>query len=301
MAKQKEMDMTKGPFLKNIIVFAIPLILTGILQQFYNAADLNVVGFFDGQVALAAVGSTGSLHNMIVGLFMGLSVGAGVCVAHHMGAREPEEVHHVVHTSLLLAAVRMPDGTYSSQLRRIYQSSNNLYRLEQFNGISRRICQEVPDFEEAQRWIAKAKRSKPYPDILVFLGSALAAGACSVFFEGSLRDGLAAALVGMIFAGLESVTAGRINRMAQTVLHSFVAGVLAYLSVTVGIGENIGAVMIGTIMLLIPGLELGNALRDLLGSDLLAGSLRIVQVCLVAIMIAFGYAAALLVMGGIFG
>lgn len=204
-------------------------------------------------------------------------------------------------TSLLLAAVRMPDGTYSSQLRRIYQSSNNLYRLEQFNGISRRICQEVPDFEEAQRWIAKAKRSKPYPDILVFLGSALAAGACSVFFEGSLRDGLAAALVGMIFAGLESVTAGRINRMAQTVLHSFVAGVLAYLSVTVGIGENIGAVMIGTIMLLIPGLELGNALRDLLGSDLLAGSLRIVQVCLVAIMIAFGYAAALLVMGGIFG
>ena len=67
------------------------------------------------------------------------------------------------------------------------------------------------------------------------------------------------------------------------------------------IGENIGAVMIGTIMLLIPGLELGNALRDLLGSDLLAGSLRIVQVCLVAIMIAFGYAAALLVMGGIFG
>ena len=104
MAKQKEMDMTKGPFLKNIIVFAIPLILTGILQQFYNAADLIVVGFFDGQVALAAVGSTGSLHNMIVGLFMGLSVGAGVCVAHHMGAREPEEVHHVVHTSLLLAA-----------------------------------------------------------------------------------------------------------------------------------------------------------------------------------------------------
>ena len=55
MAKQKEMDMTKGPFLKNIIVFAIPLILTGILQQFYNAADLIVVGFFDGQVALAAV------------------------------------------------------------------------------------------------------------------------------------------------------------------------------------------------------------------------------------------------------
>lgn len=95
--------MTQGPFLKKIILFAIPLILTGVLQQLYNAADLVVVGMFDGQVALAAVGATGSLTNLVIGLFMGLSVGAGVCVAQYIGAKRYEDVRKVIHTSLLLA------------------------------------------------------------------------------------------------------------------------------------------------------------------------------------------------------
>lgn len=101
--EKRRVDMTQGPFLKKIILFAIPLILTGVLQQLYNAADLVVVGMFDGQIALAAVGATGSLTNLVVGLFMGLSVGAGVCVAHHIGEKKYEEVRKVIHTSLLLA------------------------------------------------------------------------------------------------------------------------------------------------------------------------------------------------------
>ncbi len=102
---RKEMDMTQGPFLKKIILFAIPLVLTGVLQQLYNAADLIVVGHFDGQIPLAAVGSTGALTNLVVGLFMGLSVGAGVSVAHHIGAKEYRDVSDVVHTSLLVSVI----------------------------------------------------------------------------------------------------------------------------------------------------------------------------------------------------
>ncbi len=97
--------MTEGPFFKKMLVFAIPIILTGLLQCFYNAADLVVVGQFRGDLAVAAVGSTGSLTNLIVGLFMGLSVGSGVCVAHHIGAKEPEEVKKVVHTSVVLSLI----------------------------------------------------------------------------------------------------------------------------------------------------------------------------------------------------
>lgn len=103
--KRNEINMTEGPFLKKIIVFVIPLILTGLLQCLYNAADLAVVGRFDGELALAAVGSTGSLNNLIVGLFMGLSVGAGVVVAHHMGALKYKRVNKVVHSAVLLASV----------------------------------------------------------------------------------------------------------------------------------------------------------------------------------------------------
>ena len=102
---KKTVDMTEGPFFKKMILFAIPLIISGVLQSLYNAADLIVVGFFKGDVAVAAVGSTGSITNLTVGLFMGLSVGAGVAVAHHIGAKEPEEAKKVAHTSILLSLI----------------------------------------------------------------------------------------------------------------------------------------------------------------------------------------------------
>ena len=106
-AKRKDLNVTEGSLLKKIIIFAIPLMLTGLLQQFYNAADLVVVGMFaeNGAEALAAVGSTGALTNLVVGLFMGLSVGAGVSIAHHVGAEEYGEVKRVVHTAIPVALV----------------------------------------------------------------------------------------------------------------------------------------------------------------------------------------------------
>ncbi len=102
---KKTANMTEGPFLKKIIIFVIPLILTGLLQCFYNAADLAVIGQFRGELALAAVGSTGALTNLIVGLFMGLSAGVGVVVAYYMGAMRYKTVSRVVHNSILIAAI----------------------------------------------------------------------------------------------------------------------------------------------------------------------------------------------------
>ncbi len=98
-------NIPKGAMLKKIILFSLPLVVMGILQTLYNAADLVVVGYFDGNIALAAVGNTGALTNLIVGLFMGLSVGAGVCVAQHVGAKEYDEVNKVVHTSVLASLI----------------------------------------------------------------------------------------------------------------------------------------------------------------------------------------------------
>ena len=75
---KKAVDMTNGPLFKNIIVYNLPIIITGLLQLLFNAADLAVVGHYCGDTPLAAVGSTGSLINLIVNLFMGLSVGVGL-------------------------------------------------------------------------------------------------------------------------------------------------------------------------------------------------------------------------------
>lgn len=96
-----EIDMTHGPLLGKIVRFAIPLALSGILQLLFNAADIVVVGRFAGSSALAAVGSTGALINLIVTLFMGLSVGANVLAAQYYGAGNRKDLSETVHTAIL--------------------------------------------------------------------------------------------------------------------------------------------------------------------------------------------------------
>lgn len=100
-----EMDMTTGALLPKVLTFSLPLILTGILQLLYNAADIVVVGQFVGHQALAAVGSTSSLINLLVNLFMGLSVGASVIVANAYGAGDLRSVRTGVHTSITVSAI----------------------------------------------------------------------------------------------------------------------------------------------------------------------------------------------------
>lgn len=100
-------DMTEGPFLKKMILFAIPLILTGFLQSFYNAADLVVVNLFSESDAplVGAIGCTSALTNLVLGMFMGLSVGAGVLVAHYVGAKRERDVNLTLHTSIILSVI----------------------------------------------------------------------------------------------------------------------------------------------------------------------------------------------------
>ncbi len=96
----KTHNMTEGPLFKNIVLYTIPIILTSILQLLFNAADLVIVGRFRGSLSVAAVGATGSITMLIVNLFIGLSVGAGVTVAHALGAKKDQEVHRTVHTAI---------------------------------------------------------------------------------------------------------------------------------------------------------------------------------------------------------
>ena len=104
-SKNYEMDMCNGPLMRKIISYCVPLALSGILQLLYNAADIIVVGRFSGPTALAAVGSTGALINLIVNLLIGLSVGASVCVANDYGAGKLSDVRETVHTAMLISVV----------------------------------------------------------------------------------------------------------------------------------------------------------------------------------------------------
>ena len=101
--KIRSRSMLEGPLFVNIILYTIPIILTGVLQLLFNAADLVVVGRFCGSISVAAVGATTYITNLLVNFFVGLSVGAGVSVAHGIGCRDEQTVHRTVHTTLPMA------------------------------------------------------------------------------------------------------------------------------------------------------------------------------------------------------
>ena len=102
MARTKELDMLNGALLPKLMMFSLPLALTGILQLLFNAADVVVVGRFSGSTALAAVGSNGSLINLLVNLFVGLSLGANVVAARCFGAKDEHGIQDTVHTAVTL-------------------------------------------------------------------------------------------------------------------------------------------------------------------------------------------------------
>lgn len=99
------MDMCSGPLPGKILRFAIPLMLSSILQLLFNAADVIVVGQFAGSTSLAAVGSTGALINLLTNVFLGLSIGTNVLVARYFGARQEKNIHETIHTSMMIALI----------------------------------------------------------------------------------------------------------------------------------------------------------------------------------------------------
>lgn len=105
MKKSYEMDMCNGPILGKVLTYSFPLMLSGILQLLFNAADVIVVGRFAGSQSLAAVGSTTALINLLINLFIGLSIGANVLVARYYGAKNEKDISETVHTAVALSLV----------------------------------------------------------------------------------------------------------------------------------------------------------------------------------------------------
>lgn len=105
MNRDMTIDMCSGPLMGKLLRFSVPLMLSGILQLLFNAADIVVVGQFDSSDAMAAVGSTSSLNNLIVNLFLGLSAGGSVVVAQYFGMKSRQDVEETVHTAILLGFI----------------------------------------------------------------------------------------------------------------------------------------------------------------------------------------------------
>jgi Na+-driven multidrug efflux pump len=104
-SRNRDTDMGSGPLFGKILLFALPIMALNLLQLLFNAADMIVVGQFAGKQPLAAVGATGALINLLVNIFMGLSVGTSVVVAQNFGAQDYKGIHDSVHTSIAISII----------------------------------------------------------------------------------------------------------------------------------------------------------------------------------------------------
>lgn len=203
-------------------------------------------------------------------------------------------------TSSIVVSATDPDGTHTTQTRRITGTQTNLHRLHKLNDLSREICATLPEYDYVQQKLEKIVSQKPYPLWLEMLGSGLIGFSFCVFFGGGLMDGLVAGglcfLLRLLTWLLQKAT---LNAIFINAVASFVLSVSAIALTRWGIGQDVDKIIIGNIMLLIPGIALTNSLRDMISGDIMTGMLRFFDALLVAAAIAAGYILAVRVMGGV--
>lgn len=197
--------------------------------------------------------------------------------------------------SMITATVIEQNGNPHTQTRRIYSYSTNFGKLEKLNALSRRICAETPDIDEARKELEEICKEEKKFSVKACIGYIIAASAFTVFFNGSYLDAAAAAPIAFIIYLMNTYIRARgMSRLFFTALTSAIAGTLAIVFVHFGFGDNIGTIMIGDIMLVIPGLMLINSVREMLCGDLMSGLLRLLESVIIALAIACGFAVPLL-------
>lgn len=206
------------------------------------------------------------------------------------------EVFSVV--SMMTATATDENGRTHTQTRRIYSYSVNFDKLEKLNALSRKICSEKPDTEQARQELEKIMVPSKLFNPVVLLGYALASSGFAMFFGGTFLDGLATVPIAVVIYLLNSfIKVTGASRLFFTVLTSAISGALALLFVHIGFGNNADMIMIGNIMLLIPGLMLINSVREMLCGDLMSGILRLLESVILALAIAAGFAIPIYISG----
>lgn len=194
----------------------------------------------------------------------------------------------------LIVSMLTENGEPITRMRRIGYHGNNLDAVEKLNALSRKICSAHPDPETAMQWLEQVRRSIPYYGLPVYiLGHFMGALGFSVLFGCGITD--------MVMSGLCGVLGGLLNRFMdkmkvnpffETIFSAFFMALTAYGLNTHGIVQNVNSVVIGALMILVPGLLFTNAMRDIIYGDTNSGITRFVQVLLISMGMALGTAVA---------
>ena len=216
-------------------------------------------------------------------------------ICHFYGMKQTE-VFSVI--SMMHATTIDKDGKTYTQSRRVYSYSNNLGKLERLNSLSRNICSGRVNIEEGRQVLEDImfEESPFHPTAMI--GCMLAAGGFTVFFGGTLLDAAASLPIACIIYLMNTLIKARgMNKLFYTALCSAISGTLAIVFTKIGFGNNPDLIMIGDIMLIIPGVMLINSVREMLCGDVMSGLLRLLEAIIISMAIACGFAVPILAFG----
>lgn len=207
------------------------------------------------------------------------------------------ETNVMVITASIIVTMKFADGNLITESRRVESpGSNKLWRLEGLNALSRRCCENPLSVQELEREIKNCKQ--PTNLWKFYLGSALAAGAFAVFFGGNIFDGVLAAMVALLVCLFQRKLANVFpNNIIFNIVCSFVVGVLICFITKIIPLSHTDMIMVGVIMLLIPGIAFTNSMRDILVGDTISGIMRLVESLLWAAGLAVGFMLSILLVG----
>lgn len=218
-----------------------------------------------------------------------------ICIAYNL--KKPE-VFSI--TSIIIITGTDKTGRTITQTKRIYNSSTNLTILEETNALSREICENPKSLSYVMDKIneIKSKSRKNQPKIII--GYIIASGIFAMFYGGNINDAISAILSSIIlFIGNIYILKPISNQILYTFSMSTLMGVSAIVLVYLGIGSHVDKIMIGDIMLLIPGMALINSLMDMFCGDFVTGTTRVTNTLLTTLAIAGGYLFSFILAGGL--
>ena len=201
--------------------------------------------------------------------------------------------------SCIIVSLETADGEWITQTRRILNYGTNMYKLDRLNNLSRKICAGRPAWDMVEEEFEAIVQSREYSPAVQVAVCAMVAAAFTVFFGGTLRDGLAAAFVGVLLKmTLFGLQAMKMKQIFSNMICSILSGLGCIFVCFVGLGRNLDAIMIGNIMLLIPGVLLTNSFRDFISGDMISDLLHFSEAIITAICVAGGFIIAIILTGG---
>ena len=216
-----------------------------------------------------------------------------------MSALGAERIDTFIITSSMVVSAASPSGEVYTETRRITSSGTDFEKLHRLNALSRKICEKKLSVDEIREEMKAIAATPVYLLWVEFVSYAMIAFAFTLFFGGTFIQSVVSFLIGAAVRVLVLVSDKTVNnRVFAKFVSSLAATALSYLALRCGIVDGVDEIIIGNIMVLIPGIGLTNALRDLFTGDSITGILRSIEAFLVAIAIAAGYFVFVIIMGG---